>query len=320
MILRKAMNKIDKKKLVVILALSMAVAFFLQTNVFSPLDKKNKELEEALAKSRQRALAIQEAFKNPKRLADIKAQIKTLDSFLITKIPEEKNITQMTKILGRSKNVANALVNSGGDQEMHLSLSQIQGDLNYQTLGVSVSFKASLKDIVEYIHWIKEQDRLITVKNITLTPGMEPGNLVYVNMELLGYSMNIQSLPFLEVVGDPTLDDASLKEILSLPVPEEIKTSLDDVGEMFGIRLAPKPAVVIAPKPVVEKKSEIKQVPEPVFVLSGTVMKSNSTLAILNNKLVRLNDTIEGYQVVDIESDKVILSKEGKEKILRIKE
>ena len=54
--------------------------------------------------------------------------------------------------------------------------------------------------------------------------------------------------------------------------------------------------------------------------LMGILSRSGKKIAIINKTFVRPGDVLQGYSVTAIESDRVVLNKDGQETVLRITE
>ena len=65
-------------------------------------------------------------------------------------------------------------------------------------------------------------------------------------------------------------------------------------------------------------KSSRKMVKEPTFVLKGISFKPRGSVALINDRIVKEGDVIEGYKVIKIEEKRVILWDGKKRKILRL--
>ncbi|MFH1077010.1 MAG: hypothetical protein V1753_09310 [Pseudomonadota bacterium] len=79
------------------------------------------------------------------------------------------------------------------------------------------------------------------------------------------------------------------------------------------------PLVIRQPKPIptsqeledLEDKKEKKEKIRPTFVLGGVIMDEGDPMAIINNEFVRLNDVIDGYQLVSVTENSVVLREEN---------
>jgi len=55
------------------------------------------------------------------------------------------------------------------------------------------------------------------------------------------------------------------------------------------------------------------------LLLGGIVWSTKRPLAVINQSLVGVNDTVSGWTVVDIQRDKVVVEMEGRKEILKMK-
>lgn len=69
-------------------------------------------------------------------------------------------------------------------------------------------------------------------------------------------------------------------------------------------------AAEVAPKPVEEEKPVI--IPDPVLSLNGTYFQGEQGYALINNRIVKPGDTIQGATVKEINLEKVVLEFEGR--------
>ncbi|WP_456440859.1 hypothetical protein [Caldithrix abyssi] len=67
----------------------------------------------------------------------------------------------------------------------------------------------------------------------------------------------------------------------------------------------------------VTKRSR-KMVKEPTFILKGISFRPQGSVALINDRIVKEGDVIEGYKVIKIEEKKVILWDGKKRRILRL--
>ncbi len=99
------------------------------------------------------------------------------------------------------------------------------------------------------------------------------------------------------------------------------KALFDHIAEAQSIdeirskpRLVAKKAEIIStpvpPKPKKQLPEEIKKSPQPALVLNGIVLSPELNYALINNKIVKEGDKIEGITVIRITKDSVEL-KEG---------
>ena len=143
------MKKPDKN-LIIVLAFGFTVSLFFYNNIFSPLAKGNKELAGNLKINKDKKHIIESMFKDQERLGQIKKDMTTLEIFLRAKITEEKKISQLTKLLGRSS-VAVQSINSGPVQQMRMTLPQAKSEISYEAVSVSVSLRGSMEDLIKYL-------------------------------------------------------------------------------------------------------------------------------------------------------------------------
>ncbi len=68
-------------------------------------------------------------------------------------------------------------------------------------------------------------------------------------------------------------------------------------------------------KRIIKKRNKKKRVR---FILQAVSMKQNSSIAIINDKIVKVNDIISGYTVKKIEKKRAILSDGNKTIILKL--
>ena len=84
--------------------------------------------------------------------------------------------------------------------------------------------------------------------------------------------------------------------------------SIDEIG--LKPRFVPAPAPAARPAADLPKKQspeEIKKSPRPVLVLNGIVLSPGLNYALINNKIVKEGEKIEGVTVVRITKDSVEL-------------
>ncbi len=76
---------------------------------------------------------------------------------------------------------------------------------------------------------------------------------------------------------------------------------------------------LIKVKKKIVKKSSRKRIKEPTFVLKGISYRPDEgSVALINDRILKLGDVIEGYKVIKIEEKKVVLWNGKKRKILRL--
>lgn len=305
------MEKVDHKKLAMMGALGLAVAFFVATNVGRPVWDRNQALLAEMDQVRGKIGAVQAVFADPQFLAQINADITALETFLGDKIPQEANITQLTKLLGKS-GIALESIDSSRVHQTLVSVGEGK-ELSYDVLPVTVSLKTSLADFVKYLHWIEMQSRLLAVRSFFLAPDTGGSGTLTVTMGLAGYAFSPQNMPMIEPEATATLDGARIKEQLALPQAVESRFSFEEVGEIFPV----KPAASV---PVPESPVEGSEPPAEVeLTLTGIVIKPGSSVAVINGTLLKVHGMIEGYELTAIEDDRVVLEKQGAERILQIK-
>lgn len=77
-----------------------------------------------------------------------------------------------------------------------------------------------------------------------------------------------------------------------------------------------QPAVFAPPPETAAAKKEEKNVPEAAFVLNGIFFSDNDGYALVNNQIVRENDSVDGAKVTRITANTVELNNQEKPIIL----
>ncbi len=73
------------------------------------------------------------------------------------------------------------------------------------------------------------------------------------------------------------------------------------------------------PFSLAEKKGNTQAAESPVKLM-GILTRGDKKIAIVNKVFVRTGESVQGYDVIAIENDRVILNKDGEETVLRIAE
>ena len=73
----------------------------------------------------------------------------------------------------------------------------------------------------------------------------------------------------------------------------------------------------VEPKKVVKKYSRKKK-KEPIFRLKAISFRPEGSVALINDRIVKSGDVIEGYKVIDISEKKVVLWNGKKRKVLKL--
>jgi len=301
------MAQIDKKKLLMVLAFGIAGLLLINNAICLPISRNNADLAKSLKESIAKLNMIEGAFKDPQKIESVKKGIAELDEFLSAQIPEEKNVTQLTKLLGQAKkdqSVTIDAITSGEPREEKLRLSDSSSEITYGVLNASMNLKASFADLIKLLSWTRNQKRLISIQAMSLTPETE-GNKINVGLNIQGYALSPQGLPFVEANEGAVSNEAYVKNVLSIPQVKEESIPPSDIGQMFASSTAQ--AKQVLPEGI----SELQ--------LTGIVMRKASNIAVINNKLVRANDRIGNYRVVKVENDRVVLESDSGQKVLTIK-
>ena len=79
-----------------------------------------------------------------------------------------------------------------------------------------------------------------------------------------------------------------------------------------------EPLVVKSQEKLSEEKPQIEKITSPSLTLNGIVSTEGEPLALINNRIAKKGDYIEGAQVVEIFSDRIELIFEGEKIILQV--
>ncbi|MBW2623327.1 MAG: hypothetical protein JRD68_10510 [Deltaproteobacteria bacterium] len=95
---------------------------------------------------------------------------------------------------------------------------------------------------------------------------------------------------------------------LQKPLKEKRENFRADIRDIFAPSIPPKKAqekrVAMTALP---GKADSPPDPIPVFTLGGTIIGSGKPMAIINERFLRVGEFIEGYKVVSIEAQRVLL-------------
>lgn len=156
-----------------------------------------------------------------------------------------------------------------------------------------------------------EQMKLYAVLGLAVFAGVFAYFRFFYNKAPAGPSA-ISGVAFSPASPDLVVPKIDFGSIAKSKISESADSILEqiDIRDIFSMGGAPKKDSDIRETP--------KEIPIPSFNLSGTILGSGSSIAIINNKFLRKGDEISGFQIVEIAKNEVQLSNGGQEIVLKV--
>jgi len=98
------------------------------------------------------------------------------------------------------------------------------------------------------------------------------------------------------------------------------KANLDSTVDVLKMKLTShwgEDPFFVEPRPVV-KKSSRKKKREPIFILKAISFRPEGSVALINDRIIKEGDVIQGYKVIKISEKSVILWNGKKRKVLKL--
>ena len=175
--------------------------------------------------------------------------------------------------------------------------------------------------VVAYFRFIHKGTEPVTPATVAGTPATVAGTPATV----AGTPATVAGTPSPQTQFDLNSVKTARSQRLRVSRPALTEPLRRDIRDIFApLQLPPKPKPVVqSPPPVLSKpveKAPVVVPPAPPLnvALRGTVVGGKEPLAIINDKFVRLGETVGEYQVVEITSSAVYLKAGKHQKVLYV--
>jgi len=299
----------EHKKLAFVIMGGLAALFFITNNFYRPLLKQNSQLYEEYKGLKTKIRALNELSEN--RTDIIQTKLRQLSEQLDQSIPStEKNLNiteQLTSIPAQS-NISFTQIN-------RLPLEEKDG---YRVYSLDITAGATLYEFLRYLEGLDNGPLLITIDNLKMRKSeRKDSDILNIGIILSGYQFTRVITPaqkFLEEEFVP-IDISRADELLEpvKVIPTSIDLSTLKLSSPFTTKMSPvlipeSPRVIYSPEEAQEKELHLK----------GIAQEQDKKVALINDKIVKEGEEVEGAKVVSIERFKVVLFKNGKEFILEL--
>ncbi|KPJ69000.1 hypothetical protein AMJ44_04855 [candidate division WOR-1 bacterium DG_54_3] len=211
---------------------------------------------------------------------------KTLEK-LVLQIPSEKDIP---KIINRF------LTEVGKGLKIDYVLIQpqkLESEGRYKKLPIELEFTTTYAHFNSYLSQLKTLPEVFRIESLDMRRSPANPDQLYVHLLVSAFVMPGEVEEKIEAIGKETYPEVSPKVSPFKPVrlPQKITTT---------------------------RERELVKGVEPTLNLQG-IMRGELKAAIINDHVLYVDDTIEGYRIINIKENSVVLRKDGRIKILELK-
>ncbi|MFH1622236.1 MAG: type 4a pilus biogenesis protein PilO [Candidatus Omnitrophota bacterium] len=298
----------EKKKIIVTILGGLALLFFVFTNFCRPL--------------------ISNIATYAKEYKELKAEVKILDEI------SEDGLASMENKLGTVLSKLEEYLPSKGELRFvqHLTssaegLDVIFSDIaqrgsqpkgEYEELPVNILMKASFDDFLRYLLAVEQNPLFIGISSLNIRKTLLQSPILDFRITFVGFNLSLTLPPMMKYMEEKykPIDTAQV-DALSNPLPEI------DIQEVFS-RLGHKNIFVTAydfRKPEPKDLDTAIAAPDSIadsFSLRGILDAEGKKAVLINGKIVREGEVVDGAQVVAIKDYKVIVRYLGRDYILKI--
>jgi len=225
----------------------------------------------------------------PKESADLEKKLESL----VAKIPSEQDIPKI---------INNLLTDAGKGLNIDYQLIEPKNAIDekiYKRVPIELRFIISYDNFNTYLAQLKKLKETIIIESLDMQRVPREQDKLMIHLLLSSFVM-------------PKAKAEKGESFIRAPFPEISVTK--EVSPFKSIK-APEKAKKEKPKPKTDQKA--KKVEKPL-VLQG-IIGGAFKAALINDQVVYLNGTVNGYRVVEISENRVVLRKGSKTKILKAK-
>ncbi|MBN3040169.1 MAG: hypothetical protein JW867_03500 [Candidatus Omnitrophica bacterium] len=278
--------------------------------------KSNKNLSQQLIQLQQDVRNLTSVFNDERQIYQMQRKVEKLEQHLLKKIPESFSIPELNDMLTKPSKQFNFDVVSlsfGSQEEVEFNSSSGKATYNYVPINLSIDIV--MDRLVEYLYWIKNQNYLVTLGNLSIQADPEIPGIVKATMLVKAYSYLPQGSGSIIDTPSTQFNEDYLKNSLNMPEEKTLDLTKYRRNQIF-------PLVQKAIEPEIQQQQQEKQEQKTSqnLKLQGIVIKNpkNLSVVVINGELLRQGDTILGYTIVDINPKKVTLENNAKSFELKI--
>jgi len=205
---------------------------------------------------------------------------------LVLQIPSERDIP---KIINR------LLTEVGKGLKIDYTLIQpreLETEGRYKKLPIELKFNTTYLDFTSYLTQLKNLPEVFRIESLDMRRSPTDPNQLHIHLLVSAFVM-----------------------------PGEVERRIEAIASPEGYPKEPKVSP-FKPKRIPQKIETRREVEaqvgeEPPLVLQG-IMRGELKAAIINDHVLYVDDTIEGYRIINIKENSVVLRKAGKLKILHL--
>ncbi len=294
-------------KVLVIGALFIAAfLFLLNTRLFIPWYKENRELAAEIERKRVSLKNLESAVGQTERLEKLSKRIEEAKAALEELVPNEVSFsklrTKLTSPAGES-GVVPTSVSTGS------VATKSQGALSYQSLPVDLEIDTTMEGLLRYLAQAQGGSPYVRVDNLSITPAVKGPNSLHATIKLRTFSFTSGGQKPPEAEQAESFDLARAEETISFSKTEPRPILKRSISDPFLLPAPIEPVVTSDASGASESLS-----------LSGIVLRPDSSccLAVINRRLVEEGDVIGGCKVNYIGLDHVVLEQQGKKFVLQL--
>ena len=305
----------EAKKTIVILLGSIAVSFFVTTNIFLPTLKKNKELISEYAKLKAEVGSMEGYSKN--RLTSLEESLQKVVDEIEKNFLPEKNI-QLSEQLAQAAPRSDMIFSDISYRKPVLSN-------DYQVFPVDISARASFQNIIAYLARLETGDLFIGIDQLSLRRISAGEPALEAKLTLFGFRLAPKSFSMSKYLEEQYVpfDEQRLQNLLK-PVKEKKASNavvaLKNFDPFFSIydyqKIQAMRAEAQKPLEKIETSKDGSIIDE--LTLKGIMFIGGKKVALLNDRIVQEGEQAFGVEVLAIEDQKVTVQYGGKKYILKI--
>ena len=297
-----------RQKLTWIIIVGLAALFFMNNVFYQSLKKKNVTLRSNYREIRKKVKMVERFPEN--QLLITKGKLNQINKYLAEKIP---SADQDWDIVGQ---LTQGPVAKEFSFEEISSRSPREQD-GYQSSTVDITTKITLYQLLRYLEEIDQGPLLIGVDKIEIKRAdLKDPDILEIKASFSGYQATQKKPSAKEYLEKDftSIDIRQIDALLDSLKPEKRTLDLSWLEEFdpFGGKITLTTPVKRKPEPTPKEPEEVS------LKFKGIAQAGDQKAALINDKVVKIGDMIDGMKVEEIHRFKVILSKNNKRYILEL--
>ncbi len=295
----------DRQKQAFLILFCFAVSFFLATRIFMDL-KQNTRLSKEYRKSTTNVKTLEEI--SEEKIKDLEEKAEKASAYLDKKIPSKEQTLNMMNQITRIPQ---------GSSIVFKSINRLtpQNRNDYIVSYIDINAKSNLYDFVQFLNDLNKGALFISVDklNIEAAQEREIGTL-NIATTVSGYQIVKPPRPVSDILEDENalLDFSNIESLLGAV---EFEITPIDLSSVAGFSpFAEKVTFITQEQPRVQ----VGESSLPQLRFRGAAYIKDKKAALINDRVVKIGDEIEGMRVIDIQRFKVTLSLQGKRYTLEL--